>query len=226
MVFGWIIVTVLYRPAIYPDQPWASRRLVPGVLPGLILLAVWGSGWLVGWVRQQGQHRVVAGVLASFCAALLLVPPAVTSFGVRIRYGGPLGVRVVAHGLAVKRTYSGEITAVNRLCAAIPSDASVVVIGKRAGHQMPQVIRGMCGYPVAVVLYPQVSSMKEVVRGIVQAGRRPVVLARTPAELVPYGGTATQIMALRSRQDPRTLAVPPRATKGWNPELWMTEPDA
>jgi len=226
MVFGWIIVTVLYRPAIYPDQPWASRRLVPAVLPGLILLAVWGSGWLVGWVRQQGQHRVVAGALAAFCAALLLVPPAVTSFGVRIRYGGPLGVRVVAHGLAVKRTYSGEITAVNRLCAAIPSDASVVVIGKRAGHQMPQVIRGMCGYPVAVVLYPQVSSMKEVVRGIVQAGRRPVVLARTPAELVPYGGTATQIMALRSRQDPRTLAVPPRQTKGWNPQLWMTEPDA
>ena len=226
MVFGWIIVTVLYRPAIYPDQPWASRRLVPAVLPGLILLAVWGSSWLVGWVRQHGQHRVAGGALAAFCAALLLVPPAVTTFGLGIRSGGPLGVRVVAHGLAVKRTYSGEITAVNRLCAAIPADSSVVVIGKRAGHQMPQVIRGMCGYPVAVVLYPQVSSMKEVVRGIVQAGRRPVVLARTPAELAPYGGTATQIMALRTRQDPRTLAVPPRATKGWNPELWMTEPDA
>ena len=226
MVFGWIIVTVLYRPAIYPDQPWASRRLVPAVLPGLILLAVWGSSWLVGWVRQHGQHRVAGGALAAFCAALLLVPPAVTSFGLGIRSSGPVGVRVVAHGLGVKRTYSGEITAVNRLCAAIPADSSVVVIGKRAGHQMPQVIRGMCGYPVAVVLYPQVSSMKEVVRGIVQAGRRPVVVARTPAELAPYGGTATQIMALRTRQDPRTLAVPPRATKGWNPELWMTEPDA
>jgi hypothetical protein len=225
MVFGWIIVTVLYRPAIYPDQPWASRRLVPAVLPGLILLAVWGSSWLVSWVRQHGQHRVAGGALAAFCAALLLVPPAVTTFGLGIRVGGPLGVRAVAHGLAVKRTYSGEITAVNRLCAAIPPNSSVVVIGKRAGHQMPQVIRGMCGYPVAVVLYPQVSSMKEVVRGIVQAGRRPVVLARTAAELAPYGGTATQIMALRTRQDPRTLAVPPRATKGWNPEIWMTEPD-
>jgi hypothetical protein len=226
MVFAWIIVTVLYRPAIYPDQPWASRRLVPAVLPGLILLAVWGSGWLVGWVRQHGYHRVVGGALAACCAALLLVPPAVTAFGLGIRYGGPLGVRAVAHGLAVKRTYSGEITAVNRLCAAIPPDSSVVVIGKRAGHQMPQVIRGMCGYPVAVVLYPQVSSMKAAVRAIAQAGRRPVVLARTPAELAPYGGTATQIMALRTRQDPHTLAVPPRATKGWNPQIWMTEPDA
>jgi hypothetical protein len=225
MVFGWIIVTVLYRPAIYPDQPWASRRLVPAVLPGLILLAVWGSSWLVSWVRRAGHHRVAGGALAAFCAALLLVPPAVTAFGLGIRHGGPLGVRPVARGLAVQRTYDGEITAVNRLCAAIPPDSSVVIIGKRAGHQMPQVIRGMCGYPVAVVLYPQVSSMKQVVRGIVQAGRRPVVLARTPAELAPYGGTATQIMALRTRQDPRTLAVPPRETTGWDPHLWMTEPD-
>jgi hypothetical protein len=223
MVFGWTIVTVLYRPAIYPDQPWASRRLVPAVLPGLILLAVWGSSWLVSWVRKYGS-RVICGALASFCAALLLVPPAVTTFGLKIKYGGPLGVRPVAHGLAVKRTYAGEIEAVDRLCAAIPRGASVVIIGKRASHQMPQVIRGMCGNPVAVVAYPQVSSMKEVVRGIEQAGRRPVVLARTPAELAPYGGTATQIMALRTMKDPRTLAVPPRETTGWNPNLWMTEP--
>jgi hypothetical protein len=223
LVFGWTIVTVLYRPAIYPDQPWASRRLVPAVLPGLILLAVWGSNWLVSWVRKYG-YRVICGALASFCAALLLVPPAVTTFGLGIKYGGPLGVRPVAHGLAVKRTYAGEIAAVDRLCAAIPRGASVVIIGKRASRQMPQVIRGMCGNPVAVVAYPQVSSMKEVVRGIEQAGRRPVVLARTPAELAPYGGTATQIMALRTMKDPRTLAVPPQKTTGWNPNLWMTEP--
>ena len=225
MVFAWIIVTVLARPAIVPNQPWASRRLVPGVLPGHILLAVWAVAWLAGVLRQHGYDRVIQAGLAAVCSVALVLPAAVTSFGLRVATGGPLGVRPVAHGLAVKRTYSGEITAVNRLCAAIPPDSSVVVIGKRAGHQMPQVIRGMCGNPVAVVLYPQVSSMKEVVRGIVQAGRRPVVLARTPAELAPYGGTATQIMALRTRQDPRTLAVPPRATKGWNPELWMTEPD-
>ena len=29
VAFAWTIVTFLYRPAITPDQPWASRRLVP-----------------------------------------------------------------------------------------------------------------------------------------------------------------------------------------------------
>src|SRR5262245_42929963 len=57
MVFAWIIVTVLARPAIVPNQPWASRRLVPGVLPGLILLAVWAVAWLAGWLRQRGYDR-------------------------------------------------------------------------------------------------------------------------------------------------------------------------
>ena len=225
MVFAWIIVTVLYRPAIYPDQPWASRRLVPGVLPGLILLAVWAVAWLVGWLHQRGYDRVIQAGLATVCSVALVLPAAVTSFGLGVASGGPLGVRPVAHGLALKRTYDGEIAAVDRLCAAIPPGSSVVIIGKLAAHQMAQVIRGMCGDPVAVVLYPQVSSMKEVVRGIEQAGRRPVVLARTPAELAPYGSTATRIMALRTMQDPHTLAVPPRQTTRWNPKLWMTEPD-
>ena len=42
----WVIVTVLWRPAISPEQPWAARRLVPFVLPGLILGAIWASAWL------------------------------------------------------------------------------------------------------------------------------------------------------------------------------------
>ena len=46
MVFAWIIVTVLARPAIVPDQPWASRRLVAGVLPAS---SCWRSGRWPGW---------------------------------------------------------------------------------------------------------------------------------------------------------------------------------
>ncbi|MGH3272908.1 MAG: hypothetical protein ACRDNZ_01100, partial [Streptosporangiaceae bacterium] len=69
MVFAWVIVTTLYRPAIVPDQPWASRRLVPAVLPGFIVLASWACSWLVGWVRQHrwaGQRgRSAGGVLAA-----------------------------------------------------------------------------------------------------------------------------------------------------------------
>jgi hypothetical protein len=224
MAFGWTIVAGLYRPAIYPDHPWASRRLVPAVLPGLIVLAVWGSGWLVGWARKNGGRRVASGAVASVCAAMLLVPPAIATFGLKIRYGGPSVIRLAADGLAFKTTFSGETAAVNRMCAAIPRGSAVVIIGLRASHQLPEVVRGMCGVPAASIAYPQASSLKQVVRDIGQAGRRPVLLARTPAELAPYGGAVRQIVALRTRQDGHTLAYPPLYTRSITFSVWMTQP--
>ena len=149
MVFAWIIVTVLARPAIIPNQPWASRRLVPGVLPGLILLAVWAVAWLAGWLRQRGYDRVIQAGLVTVCSVALVLPAAVTSFGLGVATGGPLGIRPVAHGLAFKRTYAGEIAAVDRMCAAIPRGSSVVIIDGQTASWFTQVVRGMCGDPTA-----------------------------------------------------------------------------
>ena len=63
MMAIWAVVTVLYRPAVAPDQPWASRRLVPFVLPGLILAGIWAAAWLKGQAAQLGRTRATATVL-------------------------------------------------------------------------------------------------------------------------------------------------------------------
>jgi hypothetical protein len=55
MMAIWVVVTVLWRPAVSPDQPWASRRLVPFVLPGLILGAIWASAWLKDRAERKGR---------------------------------------------------------------------------------------------------------------------------------------------------------------------------
>jgi len=222
MVFGWIIVTVLLRPAITPNHPWASRRLVPGVLPGFILLAVWASAWLVGWLREHGYDRALRAGLATACAALLVLPGAVTAYGLGIRSGGPAGIRLAASGLATQVSYPGEIGAVDRMCAAIPAGSSVVILSGEITQRLAQVIRGMCGDPAAGVAQP--SQARAVIRGIEQAGRRPVLLATGPAALAPYGGPVTQIMALRSQKDARTRLVPPRNTLPFTMDVWMSEP--
>ena len=222
MVFAWIIVTVLLRPAITPNHPWASRRLVPGVLPGFILLAIWASAWLVGWLRERGYDRVLRAGLATACAALLVLPGAVTAYGLGIRSGGPAGIRLVANGLATRVSYPGEIRAVNRMCAAIPAGSSVVILSSEITQRLAQVIRGMCGDPAAGVARP--SQARAVIRGIEQAGRRPVLLATGPAALTPYGGPVTQIMALHSQKDARTRLVPPRHTLPFTMDVWMSEP--
>ena len=108
MVFALTITECLYRPAITPDQPWASRRLVPAVLPGFILLAVWLVAWLAGQVRRLGFGGPPSALLAACCAAALMVPAVMTTFG------------LAANGMAFKRTYVGEVAAVNMMfgCAA------------------------------------------------------------------------------------------------------------
>jgi hypothetical protein len=227
MIFAWAVVTTLYAPAITPDHPWASRRLVPTVLPGFILLAVWATGLLGGWLRRQGAGRVVRAGLLSCCVAALVLPAAVTTFGLRVRHGGPVGIRLAAVGLASKTTYGGEIPAVDHMCAAIGRDASVVFIQSGQGgpaDRLAEVVRGMCGIPAARMTAAPPAVVAQAVRGIRQAGRRPVLLASSRSRLAPYGGRIRQVMRLRSTQDENALTAPPLHTLPFDVDVWMSEP--
>jgi hypothetical protein len=228
MTFAWTIVTFLYRPAITPDQPWASRRLVAAVLPGFILLAVWASAWLAGWLREHGFAGVPSAGLAGCCAAALILPAAMTTFGLGVKNGGPLGLRPTANGLAFKTTYAGELGAVDRLCAAIPAGSSVVFVDGAVADRFTEAVRGMCGDPAAratqTIWPPNVSSVQQVVRGIQQAGRRPVLLAASASELKPYRGLARKVMTLNTTMDNSTLMAPPRTTWPLSFSIWMWEP--
>jgi hypothetical protein len=224
LLFAWGIVTTLYRPSITPDQPWASRRLVPVVLPGIILLAVWASSWLIGQVRRMGIERVVYVGLASCCVAALVVPAVITTFGLRLRAGGPVGIRIAAEGLAFKTTYQGEIGAVDSMCAAIPHGSSVVFISRTPANWFTEVVRGMCGDPAASITTPRSATVDAVVRGIVQAGRRPVLLAGSRSQLTRYGGQVRQVMRLRITIDGSALTRPPLGVRPLKLNIWMSEP--
>jgi hypothetical protein len=193
------------------------------VLPGFILLAVWTVAWLVGWLHQRGYGRVIRGGLASVCAAALVLPAATTTFGLGLRSGGPLGIRPVAHGLAFKTTYAGEIAAVERMCAALPRDSAVVILDPQSVFRFTQLARGMCGLPSARMT-PRPSSVRQVVIGIRRAGRRPVLLAIKRSQLTRYGGAITEIMDLPTTRDAHVLTAPALRPRQQTLTLWMSEP--
>jgi len=224
VLFAWTIVATLYRPSITPDQPWASRRLVPAVLPGFILLAIWASSWLMGRIREAGVPRVAYAGLATCLVALLVLPAAITTFGLRVRSGGPAGIRLAAEGLAFKTTYQGEVAAVDRMCAAIPRGASVVFLPGAPADWLTEVVRGMCGDPAAVVARPGHAQVAAVVRDIVQAGRRPVILGSSRSRVGQYGGRIRQVMRLHINMDASQLTRPPLGTWPLNLKVWMSEP--
>jgi hypothetical protein len=218
MMALWVIVTVLWRPAVSPDQPWASRRLVPFVLPGLILGAIWVSAWLKIRATQLGTRRLTSAAAVTCCVAALVIPTAWTTFGVS------LSPRPTAHGMAFKRIGRGELTAVRRLCAAIGPDASVVILDQLTADRFAQVTRGICDTPTAVLANPSTPTLAAVVSGIQQAGRRPVLLAQSEAPLAPYGGTPREVVDLLTTQEAHLLTTPPARTWGIHYTVWMSQP--
>jgi hypothetical protein len=233
MSLCWGIVYVLYLPAITPDQPWASRRLVPAVLPGFILLSLWLVAWACGLLRRgeapvmnrisrllAGNRRPMAAAgVASVCALLLVVPAAAAT-----------------SKLAFKRTYGGQVAAIYGLCARIPSGSSVIIVDSPLADRIAENVRGMCDVPVARFHYTgdvyknptaPTAQVLGVIAGVVRAGRRPVLLSAAPGELAPFrnGGAVTKAVTMRSTLDGRALLSPPVKIAPENLDVWMWEPN-
>jgi hypothetical protein len=224
LIAGWVIVSVLWRPGIIPDQPWASRRLVPMVIPGLILAAAWMAAWIKERGHQLGASRVAGSIVAVCCVIALLVPAAVTTFGAATTKTASGSTRLTANGLAFKRTAQGENRAVRQLCSAIGPDASVVIVDSQTADRFSQVVRGMCDTPTARIDNPTASQVSTVVGDIERTGRRPVLLAGTRDQLANYGGSAREVVNLLTTQDAHELTQPP--TRNWliHFTVWMSDP--
>jgi hypothetical protein len=199
----WTTVTTLLRPGITPDHPWASRRLAALVIPGLVLFALWALAWIVRRVRRTGYSRQVTGVVAASGAIVVLLPVAAASGGV-----------------AVQRTEQGEVAAVRGLCAAIGPNASVVIAERVTADRFAQVIRGMCGAPVARVPRADRAGARRVIGKIAAVGRRPVILGANESDVAPYG-PARLVVNLVTRQDEHSLVTPPDGTWGMTIKVWM-----
>ncbi|MEV0591212.1 hypothetical protein [Nonomuraea cavernae] len=200
-IIGFTTVTTLLRPEITPDHPWASRRLVPVVIPGLILLAVWGLSLL----RDRAPARRWVAVLG---VVLIVVPPAVTSIGT-----------------AFTPVERGERAAVAALCERIPADGSVLIVERVTAERFTEVVRGTCGFPSAQVrrvvddTAPD-AEVHRLIRRVRAAGRVPVVLGANAEQVSAYG-SPTQVMGLVTRQDERSLVSPPDGTWSLRINVWM-----
>jgi hypothetical protein len=217
---------VLWQPFTVPDQPWASRRLVPVVIPGLILLATWAGAWLTRRARDRGAGVATGAVVGTFCVGAMLLPSVSTSFGFSLSHAGTRGgLRPTAGGLAQHSVGAREADAVRSLCSSIGRSSSVVIVDRRVAAVFGQVIRGMCGVPVASVAEnAPPASVQAVLARIPSAGRHPVVLGSKPAQVGAFGGSPLLVMNLATTQYPHELTQPPGAPWRARYMIWMASP--
>ncbi len=217
------MAAVLWQPFTVPDQPWASRRLVPVAIPGMILFATWAAAWLTRRARDRGAGPVTAGFVGTFCVGAMLLPAVTTSFGLGLTHSGVGGgLRPSAGGIAQHRVGVGELTAVRGLCSAIGRSSSVVILDERVAAGFTQVIRGMCGVPVAWMSSRSSSSAVDAVLvAIDKAGRHPVVLGAKPDEVAGFGGSPTLVLNLRTTQESHELTQAAGAPLPAKYTIWM-----
>jgi len=198
---------ILWQPFTVPDQPWASRRLDPVVLPGMILLGTWMAAWLTSRARDRAAGPATVSVIAALCVGAMLIPSGFTSFGIGLTHSGKAGgLRLTAAGLAQHRIGPGQADAVRGLCSAIGRSSSVLIVDRRIAGEFTEVIRGMCGVPVAWIgQSAPTSAVDAVLGGIVRAGRHPVVLGASSAQVSRYGGSPVRVMNLVTTQESHEL---------------------
>jgi hypothetical protein len=204
-------VLTLYRPGITPDHPWADRRLVPLVLPTVVIAAGAAVAWVGRFARRRWPASLLFGVLATAAASMLLPPWLATA------------------PVASKGTEQGEANAVRQVCDRLRPGDAVVAVDGRASDEWVQVIRGVCGRPSAAVkvLDPNDDPMAAIRRAavrIVAAGRHPVLLAAEPigAELQrDLGLSPVQVVNLHTTEDQRYLTRVPDGSVALDVQVWL-----
>jgi len=216
---------VLWAPDIVPDQPWASRRLIFIAIPGLIIFGLMAADWLGRRAQDRGAKPAVAGWVGLFCVAAMFVPTVSTTFGLGLSHaGGSGGLKPVAQGLALTRTRAGEDAAVRQLCGSLPDNATVVIVDQSTAAEFAQVIRGMCGLPVASVASGLRSEIQAAIGSISATGREPILLAASASELAGFGGTPVQLVDLATTEEPQDLVRIPTTLQSVRFQVWATVP--
>jgi hypothetical protein len=235
VIIAWSVGTVLWDPAVAPWQPWASHRLVPVVLPGLVLLAVWVSSRLTLRAALLGASRLTVVLVAICCALALAIPPLVTTLNPGIvahasvgRYSSGLSKfvsRVRLRGVGASSTYAGSVAAASSLCASIGPSASVVFVNASTAAQFGSTVRVLCGLPAASMAAGSSSaSVERVATSIERTGRRPVLLGSSRASVSLFGVVPRVVVSLRTSGDAMVLTGPPAGNWPVSYTVWMASP--
>ncbi len=118
----------LYQPNITGDHPWATRRLLPIVMPGMVFLAFYFTQHFIARKKVSVFGNFYrTDILASILVTLCVVSPL-----------------VISYPFLVRRLYVPEYQQVQSVCNAVPKDTAVIWLGS-AQNFATQPTRSICG---------------------------------------------------------------------------------
>lgn len=130
---GLIIVATisffyLLRPSIAADQIWASRRLLPVIMPGMAVFSIVCLDYIH---RQKKTLRFGASgeTIAAIMATLMIVPPL-----------------FISQPFLTARTLVPQLAQVEDICTSLPNKPAIIWAGE-ARNRAVQPVRTICDVP-------------------------------------------------------------------------------
>ncbi len=204
-------MTVLYlaRPSIAPDQPWAMRRYLPVVIPGIAIAMVVAIESVWRFAREQ-RGAVARGV------AVAIVGVAVLAFA--------LPTANAARPFVRARVQHGAAAAINGLCRVAGPDGAVLVYGHAfLNNELPQPISAFCGVPVGTSSTVDIPALARTWHGL---GRRLVVVTAVPesvVKLVPSAKVAAHLVVSDDHDIEKSFDHAPRRDAPAPMNIWILE---
>jgi hypothetical protein len=202
-------MTVLYvaRPSISPDQPWAMRRYLPVVIPGVAfaIAVALVAGGRAACAAHEPRARATgrAGLVA--VALLVAVPTA-----------------VAARPFARARAQHGALAAVHHICRAAGDDTAVLVYGYHfLDVELPQPLSGFCGVPAGKATGVDLPLLARQWR---ERGRRLMVATAVPETVLKAAPGSTVVGHERVAGDAEPERVFDRRPRRFKPipvDIWL-----
>jgi hypothetical protein len=225
LVFFGTATVVLLRPSITPDHPWADRRFVPAVLPGLVLFAVMAVVPVVQFIASRSSRAWSADAGGMRPALLGALQGAVGAVAVLIVV---VPVWTGSRDVIYTKTEVGEPTLVHDVCAQLRPGDVVIAIGGRARTEWPGTMKVMCGVNVGYLDNDgDLTEMAQIETQVHADGGRLMLLAESTSDknaaqfeaAWPDRATASLI----TTEATHTLVTRPGKPTKFLTEMWLGE---
>lgn len=201
----------LLRPSIANEQIWAVRRLLPVVIPGVLI----GAFLLLdlAWTRWRSSAAVARPALVLLSLAVIAFPAA--------RLAPVAGARTQVPMKYLTRS----------VCDRLPPDASVAVtlgggappIGYTLAGHYTVTLRAFCGVPAAATpIDPAV--IERVADAVRKRGRTLVIMSQSEAPFPPRGGKPQALGAVVEELE-RPQDRPPKLSHKMAIEIFLVPGD-
>ena len=155
-----VLTSMLYlvKPSIAPDQIWASRRLVPVILPGFILFAMIAVEQIASAIEKRLKPGVLLRNIIYVIASMFLV---IT----------PLAI---SRPILVSDQYT-QVTIMKNFCKSLPDNAAVIWLGTARWWAL-QSSEELCHVQSAGIVAKNIdaSTMTQISEGLEQKHLTPV----------------------------------------------------